>query len=996
MRELLSKRLPFVGRDRERALFSQAVAGVGRPVLLIMGDAGIGKTLLLEEAGRIAQEQAAFCPPVVDFYDTSMHSHQGLEAAIAQGLDPIGEAFGEYWAQRQRDPQADLWGPFLAGYKAALGDRRAVLRFDTAERLEYERDSQEVIDDCDVRELDAPSWEWLLKRIGNLPQTTILIAARPTQTGLLRRRLLEAHGDRALVLEVTGFAPEETDAYFRATEFGRQVADKSSEMVAKIHLLADGRPILIALALDWLKRGMWDPRLYPVGVAELRARKTQAQAEEEADQHGEEWQQWRETRQRFEAALVEQIRRLATPLDIAVRYVALCRKGCNAALLSHLMGIDEGEAAKLIEELLTLSFVKLPRSGSHGLFFLHDEMYDLVEKYVWQVEWLDYREQTRLDGVIIGWYDEQIENLREQIKTSRNRRARVDLRRQQQLLMAERLYYQFDANPREGYGDYTRMDEEAIAAQEMEWDVLLRNEALWFTAHRGWRIVERGPTRRRNRRIERSPWVDHDCRRRWVSRYIARQEWDKAIRIAEKLLRKAPLPEEPELYRPGLHIALASAQAYKGGEFIEPALRHFEEGIQGVQTATETSPPEHQNLWRSNHLLGQAYLYQGLALRSTPRLPDAAKSYRQAAYCFRQNNYQAGLAEALNNLAYVYARQGKPERAMDPCDKALAIREELGDEYPIGLSLNTKGIIYERHGFPETAIRFSRQAFDIFQRIGNERGMVLAEINLGRSYRRKGRSQEWHARDDAGNFEDTDFREGQGLLEKAISSLESWGGDREVFYEVEAYDELGCLYRDWVAALYEYAGRRDCEQLVPLLEQGIRNLEHARSLLRDNGAVPARNALLYVDVTEDLARVYYWRARVTNEAVWWDKALELLKEAIAVTDHWISPQPESWFLKGKIHHQYARIAEERKEWGLTAEHYARAAGLLEKFSPHTPELRKTVSGATRWLSSFGSKEEAERQIETMKATLRDESLTSPRLQEWIDDTVLPHVGAGWL
>ncbi|PKO20232.1 MAG: hypothetical protein CVU38_21225, partial [Chloroflexi bacterium HGW-Chloroflexi-1] len=467
-----------------------------------------------------------------------MHSHQVLEATIAQHLDPNRKAFEEYWEQREKYPQAELWKPFLAGYTAALGKRRSVLRFDTAERLEYERDSQEVLDDCEVTELDAPSWRWLLRRIGDLPNTTILIAARPTSTGLLRQRLLDAHGDRVLLLEIAGFTLGETEAYFQATEFGRQVADESVEMVEKIHLLAGGRPILIALALDWLARGMWDSRLYPVSVAELRTGKTQAQAEEEAGQHGEAWQQWHKTRQQFEAVLVGQIRRLATPLDIAVCYAALCRKGCNAAILSRLMGIGEKETSGLVEELLELSFVKPPRPGSHGLFFLHDEMYDLMEKYVWLVDWPDYHEQERLDEEIISWYSEQISALDESIRAARDWWGKNRLRREQQLLMTERLYYQFDADPRLGYREYSHLDEEAIARREHEWDTWLRNEALWFTSHRAWRRGKQGSTDadypRRDPawlqlgKVARSPAVDYDNRRRWVTRYIARNEMEKA------------------------------------------------------------------------------------------------------------------------------------------------------------------------------------------------------------------------------------------------------------------------------------------------------------------------------------------------------------------------------------------------------------------------------------------------------------------------------------
>jgi len=37
------------------------------------------------------------------------------------------------------------------------------------------------------------------------------------------------------------------------------------------------------------------------------------------------------------------------------------------------------------------------------------------------------------------------------------------------------------------------------------------------------------------------------------------------------------------------------------------------------------------------------------------------------------------------------------------------------------------------------------------------------------------------------------------------------GKDTELYYEVEAYEELGCLYRDWVAALWDHKQQKSRE-----------------------------------------------------------------------------------------------------------------------------------------------------------------------------------------
>ncbi|MFX1352845.1 MAG: tetratricopeptide repeat protein [Promethearchaeota archaeon] len=898
-----------------------------------------------------------------------------------------------------KEQQEELWGVFLELYNRLASKRRVVLRFDTAEVLEYARDSEEVLEDCEVSPEDAPSWEWLLRRIGSLNNTAILIAARPTPTGLLKHRLLEAHKKAVLPLEVKEFAPEETKAYLQAHDFGREVAEESPDWVEKIQLLTEGRPILIALALDWLARGRWEPHIYPASLEQLQIWHAGAQDEERKGHLGENWQKWDETKRNFEIALVENIRSLDhTGLDVAVKYAALARKGCNAELLSLLMEISLEEAEQLVGQLLTLSFVKPPR-GLGKPFFLHDEMYDLVERYIWLVDWPDYSEQARLDQLIIDWYTKQIQSLNESVKACKDWRERALLRRQQQLLTAERLWYQFDKDPRIGYVEYSHLDEEAIGAVENEWDIWLRNEALSFTSHRAWRqgqrigtdevgYPRRDPARIVNGEVVRSPAVDHDCRRRWVNRYIAGKEWEKAVRIATKLLQKSVKsrhPEEPELYRGGIRIGLATAQAYMGGEFTEAALRNFEEGIQDLINV----PEEHKEPWLYPYLLGTAYLYRGLALRNSLRLSEAAHSYREATKYYRRIDYQPRVAEAMNNLAYIYARQGKPDRALDPCNEALGLREGLGDEYPIGLSLNTKGIIYERLGFADTACDYSRKALQVFRDISNERGIVLAEINLGRSLRRKGVTPEWRA--------PTDFREALRFLRDAISLLEHWGKDREVFYESEAYDELGCVYRDWVATIYE-KWKRDPQRLVQYLRPAKENLEKARSLIRRGETLAETSVFQYVDVTEHLAGVYYWWAKLESppQEELWGQALELLEEAKRSTES-IRDLEEFPFLLGKIHYQHARIAREQGEAKreLAAKHYAKAAGLLEQYSLHLPELGETVADAADWLREVDSAEEAKRWIQMMKATLQEKGWKSDRLRDWIDDVVSLRWGVGW-
>ena len=127
---------------------------------------------------------------------------------------------------------------------------------------------------------------------------------------------------------------------------------------------------------------------------------------------------------------------------------------------------------------------------------------------------------------------------------------------------------------------------------------------------------------------------------------------------------------------------------------------------------------------------------------------------------------------------------------------------------------------------------------DIFETIGSARGAALTKINLGRSLRRKGRaaSKSENCGPEGPLIEET-FKEAQGYLmsacehftksqEQDIDHPDMQKDSLEVFYAVEAYDELGCLHRDWVASLFD-CGQHNLGQLTSHLGKAATALMHA-------------------------------------------------------------------------------------------------------------------------------------------------------------------------
>jgi 3',5'-cyclic AMP phosphodiesterase CpdA/tetratricopeptide (TPR) repeat protein len=973
----------MIGRHHEMQVVRDALDHGN--IVFLTGVAGIGKTVLLEEARRLAQERGYSAPPIIDFHDIKMHDRRLLEE--------------------------------VAGSREE--EERMLLCFDSVDLFECELASPQVIEDFELKPDLAPGWQSILEYAGGLKNTTLLIAARPTGHGRLKSELHETHGKRVRLAELAGFTIEET------REACRQ-AKLDEEVVAKIHLLTEGHPLMVALVLDLLARGVWRPSMLRWDGEDLPRLVDLADEEERSGRRGMAWHRWDEVKRSFEQSLVQCLETAGSPeLKTAIQRLALARKGCWPGLFAQMMEVSRTGTEGLVRELLSFPFVKLlpgPRD-SEQRFGLHDVVREMVERYMWPAgpaapeDPANPRGREKVYRAIIDQYDKEIGDLDSKMKGGRDWSARARLRRQQKFLMAEQLYYLLEADPREGYGRYIHLAEEALDVRAQEWDVWLRDEVLWFGRHRG-----KGPDveRRRGLDAERRRWVengaiqfvswlDDDFRRHWLERFIVAGEYQRTVRVADNLLGKINDLGGSELYRSGVRIALIRAKTYLGAGTSQSTLSDIERvtGILEDHPGSELEP-EHRR-WLSSYLLARAYLTLGMVLGNRRRLADASDACRRAFNCFRRIGYLPGQAEALDSLAYFLACQGKTDQGLVLGRDALNMREGMGDGYPLGLSLNTMAAICERSGRLHEAARFSQEAIKILTEIGSRRGVILAKINRGRVLRKMSRGSVW--------TENRSFREAGEALEEASRLLEDMGDNGEILRKVEVYCELGRFYRDWAAIFYE---KGDIEGAVSRLEPARENLERVHSLLQaEGGQIPEGRLLPYIDFLQDLAYVYYWQARVAREyrEEMWAKALGYLDQALDRVEAIKSQEalasrlgklsiPSSWRNEGrrgqrvsdlplgKIHHLFALIWQDRTGAAPeieevaqhrydVAEHYAQAAGYLERYSPDLPELRAVMIDAVDWLRSLGAEADIPRLIDVMRNPPGKKYPVSERLLDWI-------------
>jgi tetratricopeptide (TPR) repeat protein len=392
MSEQIYSPIIFIGRQPELALFEQMLEHAKEQewILNIYGEGGIGKTQLLQRYVALAIEHQRHdnnllvTTKPIDLYLTAHQVELGILKSLADQLYPeqfqsFYTAFNQYY--NSPDALTILREKFLEVYKNLTTVRHIVLFFDTIEI---------------ASEAAKRFFNEMLPRLKDAHPGTFVIAAgrTPLQT--------EPHHS-IKVLKLTGLSPEEIGQYFES-----QQIEMSPEIINRLATLSGGRPILIALMVDWLNFGNTPEEL----VDQLP--------------------------QQFEQAMVERVSQLRFPEDQTILAMAHFYRRFGEQILARIFDKTLEEAKALTKSLEHFSFVKYRSSPDGGVnsCLLHDEMRHLVNKYVWRSFDPMYTFRQEWSRKIVSYYVEQLEFEKNPIE--------------QQHLERERLYYWLDANLEEG------------------------------------------------------------------------------------------------------------------------------------------------------------------------------------------------------------------------------------------------------------------------------------------------------------------------------------------------------------------------------------------------------------------------------------------------------------------------------------------------------------------------------------------------------------------
>jgi tetratricopeptide (TPR) repeat protein len=917
-----------VGRSSQIEAIERALTDPTRRthVLYFIGPGGIGKTRLLEEAEHLAAEwgRGAFlCSGIIDLYHSESHSVGGIQAAIADGLDPEGRHFQAYRERRQRfeeqraagvapevlrQERKDTTHFFLADYNRMARQRRVLLCFDTMELVQYESDLVQEV--CQIEREAIEVWDWLLEVLTQLAHTVVLLAGRPPAP--LRAELAACCGDtEGLVFrafDLHGLTLEESLEYFDAlAHLEPRLSEIPDDMRRRIWSYTGGHPIRLSLVIDLALSGREIADLFPPPG---REREPAARREGIGER------------------LIGELIRLPSPVREMLHYLALARKGLGVELLQHLEPAWSVEQCRAnLARMRRFTFVK-PRPGTDVLF-LHDELYELFDRFVLH-ERQHYR---RTYESIAAYYGQKL--------------AQAQRLEEQRTLKTDRLYYALQVDPWEAFWRcYVPWDEEAVRAFDADLDMRLRDELLRFlreTRRAAWVA----------RRLPRDV-VDRDAAVRWVRRYLSRGEHQRAVEVGRRILesdREVFRSADP-LYRAALQTIHAEALIYTGADEAE-VMRLLDQAVLALE---EWRPEgeEDPRAWWQMRVLGRAYNNRGYVHWQAGRNGASVREYQRAVRYFREADILDEMAETLTNMGFAYAYWGRATEAEAFLLDAIELEERLGQESARGFSLNTLGLVYVFGDAPLRGQRRCEEALAIFERLEQIRGIGLAHNGLGLALRK--RAEQWkvgtYSPEEAGTF----FGEAVGHLERAERIFTA-----EVTEPVrlwETYNEMGSTCCDWGWLLLQQ-GRA---------EEAQARYDRAVEYLGKSVEVAERHGfdLLAADSYDDLAQVCADRGAPESEVErWLDRVRAKIPGEYELTERGFRdiPDPvEGWWLAlGKLHLGYgvramkeatereASPAEKDRLLDEATDHYARAVAYLQQYSTDPRVLSATFKSIYRRL-----------------------------------------------
>ncbi|HXF84692.1 MAG TPA: hypothetical protein VNK49_04825 [Anaerolineales bacterium] len=768
------------------------------------GEYGVGKTRLLQRILEVARKELKYdgVPAhLIDLYHFRHHSPEGLARAIFACFENSDneQYFNAFITARRKLDAARAGGDSKAireqlqalldsckeGVKKMSAERGVLLLFDTVEQFVYPTGAR-----------FAPAWDWLKGWITDLPRGAVLFAGRPAASALFQ-------GFSLSTLPLGFFTPEESNAYLTAVakrwseETGQSVSFAADD-IQKLHILSQGRPTLLAIFLELRMR---DPQAFK-DLSEFQT-------------------------ETFEQKVIEYL--LSQPeLGETLKAAGRTRKGMDPELLAKIRGISLREAKGALETLGNMSFVKTFLDDER--IYLHDDMYDLLDKYVYSNE-SDVVEKQAAAQAIYEYYRDAIKQKDGELKeifasltwegfeqSALSPEAYVDKIREvetsRQRLKTEFIYYRLrnqveKEGKRKWYEDdpihaglkmYYRYGHEAATSNNDEILIPLQIELTNF-----WLSLEEGNFWK--------PFIEglllvHEL---WLKVATGQNYWDDVPRLENNLENIASLSNDQRvIFHALLETWLGTGLVFAAKPEYDRAEKTFINVFDNLQ-----KPLVDQRLiWFKNVVLSLAYRQQAYLHHTRGRFEDAIRGYQEGLRYNRMINFRHEEATLRNDLGLSQTQMGKFRSAFENMWDGLHLRYDIAVGPRIALSHSSLAEHFIFTGAYEDARKHAHYAIRISEIVGFRRGRAFGNLFLAEAARH-------FALSTVGPTNRLEHLEqAKKAIESAVHLFNELGEHAAI---IQAKLEHACLYRDLVRVETDSSYKKNWFEIADKMFRQVQN-----------------------------------------------------------------------------------------------------------------------------------------------------------------------------
>ncbi|MCP4350823.1 MAG: hypothetical protein GY795_35605 [Desulfobacterales bacterium] len=676
----------FVSREYELNLFKEMLDP--QSVKRIMnihteGAGGIGKTRLLLRMQELCDKESYVYhnPIMIDFYHTMSRSKLGVMQQIADTFD--SEDFSDYCylVKRYQEVEdrgkkevqfAEIEYAFLDACKTFSEKTRAegkiiILFFDTYECIQDI--GKKIIGKTQAKPTELS--KWLEKKLfaALKKSARLIIAGRYplNETGSCRQD--------SISVNLKPFSFSETEAFW--AECIRQYPDSKLSHITegirkRLHLLAAGRPVLLALLIDWINYAQ-NP-LSPKKLLESIEKKTGKITTSVTS----------EQKHVFENTLIKRITSLSEPEDRAVVYLAFAYRRMTPEILSYLTGIHLSQSRYiLLENLKPLSFVKYKESD---IVLLHDEMRDLINRHWWEEQDEDKINRIAIAKKLVSYYDNYL---------SKKKLSLME----REILSADRLYYALYADIDQGMSEFLKNFDNSLINFRLELCELLLQEISSDQFYSSLPLKAR-----------------KEIELRRIRCYNEQYRFDDALNAINILINETE--EDRELFAEFIY---ERGIAYVWKNDFDEATLDFREAVKRFRGLKD----RFSSAWALNWL-GYSQLRNGefqsaeetlmysinefLRLAKTPRSPK--EEQKKPVY--------VGISNSYSNLSVVMRHTGRLLEATNYGEIAVAIADSKNNKRELIRFLNALGESYKMANKTFEASKAYERAFNLLESVSDK------------------------------------------------------------------------------------------------------------------------------------------------------------------------------------------------------------------------------------------------------------------------------------